>query len=94
MEEPRVDESGEAIWRPNGARQRFAEWSIEQLGIERIFVAIGFLIRHREYGHLPEDEGITLTKEEVADYVQWLNLKELRLIHKMAEQIEECGMEH
>ena len=94
LEQPRIGEDGDAIWRPNGARQRYAKWSVEQVGPLRIFLAVGFLIRKREYGHLQSDEGINLTKEQVADYVRWLDLDDLKVVHEIAESIEEDGWEY
>jgi hypothetical protein len=94
LEQRRIGEDGDAIWRPNGARQRYAKWSVEQVGPLRILLAVGFLIRNRHYSHLPCDEGICLTKEEIADYVQWLDLKELKLVHEIAMELVECGREH
>jgi hypothetical protein len=88
LEVPRVGEDGDAIWRPNGARQRFAEQMLEEIGTERVFIAIGFLIRRREYDHLPDDEGINLSPEDIANYAQWLDLKDLKLVRHIAETVE------
>jgi hypothetical protein len=53
----------------------------------RMFLAAGFLMRQREYRHLPEDEGVNLSKEQIADYVQWLDLRDLKLVRQIAESI-------
>jgi hypothetical protein len=74
--------------RHDGARQRFAERTLEEFSAERVFVAAGLLIRQREYSHLPDDEGVNLSKEDIADYVQWLDLKDLRLVRQIAEGLE------
>jgi hypothetical protein len=88
MERPTIHPTtGEPQWRPNGARQRFAQCMAEEVDPVRVFVAAGQVLRHRmaERGEIGSEDGISPTKQEFADVIAWSDLRQLRLLRKIAE---------
>ena len=89
MEKPRIDKHGGAQWRPRGRRQRFAKALLDHFGVPHVVVAAANL--------MAKEQGVTelnVTKEEVADYVQWLDEAGLQRLLAVAEGIEEIPTEH
>ena len=92
MEKPTIDPvTGEPLWRPNGARQRFAQRMVEEVDPVRVFVVAAQVLRHRmvERGEIGPEDGISPTTEEVADVIAWSDLRQLRLLRKWAESLDE-----
>jgi hypothetical protein len=88
MEKPTIHPTtGEPLWRPNGARQRFAKRMVEEVPFERVFVAAGQVLRHRmeQRGEIGPDDGIRPTKEQIVNVIAWSNLRQLRLLRRIAE---------
>jgi hypothetical protein len=85
MEKPGVDKDGNAIWNPDGERQRYAERQLGTLGADRIFVAATQLMLHKG---LIQD-GSSVGPEEVYDWLQWLNLAQLRKLSRIAKSLIE-----
>jgi hypothetical protein len=92
MEKPTIDRAtGEPLWRPNGARQRFAQGMVDEVDPVRVFVVAAQVLRHRmvERGEIGPDDGISPTTEEIADVIAWYDLYQLRLLRKWAESLDE-----
>jgi len=92
MEKPTIDPTtGEPLWRPNGARQRFAQRMVKEVDPVRVFVVAGWVLRHRmvQRGEIGPEDGISPAQEEVADLIAWCDLRQLRLLRKMAESLDE-----
>ncbi len=89
MEKPTIGPDGEPLWQPNGARQRYAQRMAKEVDITRVFVAAGQVLRHRmvQRGDIGPNEGISPTKEEVANVIAWCDLRQLRLLRKIAEDL-------
>jgi hypothetical protein len=90
MERPTIDPAtGEPLWRPNGARQRYAKRMVEEVDVYRIFVVAAQVLRHRmvERGEIGPKDGISPSKEQVADVIAWSDLRQLRLLRKLAESL-------
>ena len=88
MEKPTIDPTtGEPLWRPNGARQRFAKRLLEEVDYGRVFVVAAQVLRHRmvQRGQIGPHDGISPSNEEVLNVVAWSDLRQLRLLRKMAE---------
>ena len=88
MEKPTIDPTtGEALWRPNGARQRYALRMLEELGFTLVFVAAGQLMRHQmvQRGEIGLHDGVSLSKADVVNWLQWRTLKQLKFIRRIAE---------
>lgn len=85
MEKPGVDKDGNAIWNPDGERERYAEHQRETLGAERIFVAATQMMLDK--GLIKE--GSSVSPEEVYDWLQWLNLTQLRKLSRIAKSLIE-----
>jgi hypothetical protein len=91
MERPTIDPTtGEPLWRPNGARQRFAERLSEEVDFGRVFAAAGFVLRHRmeQRGEIGPDDGISPSPDEVINVIAWSDLRQLRLLRKIAESLD------
>jgi hypothetical protein len=92
MERPTIDPTtGEPLWQPNGARQRFLKRMTEEVDAIRVFVVVGQVLRHRmvKRGEIGPDDGISPTTEDVADVIAWADLRQLRLLRKWAESLGE-----
>jgi hypothetical protein len=92
MEKPTIDPTtGEPLWRPNGARQRFAKRMAEEVDPVRVFVVAAQVLRHRmvERGEIGPEDGISPTTEQVTDVIAWCDLRQLRLLQKWAESLDE-----
>jgi hypothetical protein len=91
MEKPTIDSTGEPLWRPNGARQRFAQRMADEVDPVRVFAAAAYVLRHRmvQRGEIGPEDGISPTTEEIADVIAWCDLRQLRLLRKMAESLGE-----
>jgi len=90
MEKPSIDPTtGEPLWRPNGARQRFAARMAEEVDQVRVFVAAAQVLRHRmvQRGEIGPEEGISPTNEEVTNVIAWSDLRQLKLLRKIAEDL-------
>jgi hypothetical protein len=92
MEKPTIDPTtGEPLWRPNGARQRFAQRMVDEVDPVRVFVVAAGVLRHRmvQSGEIGPEDGVSPTKEEVLDVIAWADLRQLRLLRKWAESLGE-----
>ena len=90
-ERPTIDPTtGEPLWRRNGARQRFAKRLSEEVELPRVLMAAGFVLRHRmeQRGEIGPDEGISPSMDEMINVVAWSDLRQLRLLRKIAESLE------
>jgi hypothetical protein len=92
MERPTIDPAtGDANWRPNGARQRFALRMAEELGFDRVFAAAAQIMRHQmvKRGEIGPPDGVTISLEDVVDWLQWRTLRQLKVIRRIAESLGE-----
>jgi hypothetical protein len=92
MERPTIDPAtGDANWQPNGARQRYAQQMLEELGFTRVFVAACQIMRGLmvERGEIEREDGISLSKADVVNWLQWRTLRQLKIIRKIAEDLGE-----
>jgi hypothetical protein len=90
MEKPTVDPTtGEAQWRPDGARQRFAKRLSEEVDIERVLVAAGSVMRDlmEQRGEIGPDDAFSPDWSEIADWISWLNLGQLKRLRRLAEDL-------
>ena len=90
MERPTIHPTtGEAQWRTDGARQRFAKRLSEEVDFARVFVAAGTLMRDQmeRRGEIGPDDGVPLTPKEIADWISWLDLRQLKHLRKLAESL-------
>jgi hypothetical protein len=84
MEKPGRDEGGNAIWDPDGERQRYAKRLIDTVGTGRLFAAAAQVMLDK--GLIAEDD---VGPEVVADWIQWLTLGQLRKLSRIALLIVE-----
>jgi len=89
IEEPTVDLDGEPRWQPLGERQRYAERMSEEVDPHRLFMAAAQVLFHRKLraGEIGPDDGISPTNEEVEDVIAWSDLRQLKLLRKIAEDL-------
>ena len=90
MEKPMIDPAtGEPLWRPNGARQRFAARMVEEVDPHLVFVVACQVVRNRKVqrGEIGPHDGISPSNEEVLNVIAWANLRQLRILRKCAESL-------
>jgi hypothetical protein len=88
MEKPTIDsKTGEPLWQSNGARQRYAARLVKEVDQGRMFAAAGRVLFHRKLkaGEIGPDDAISPSTEEVANVMAWCDLRQLRLLRKIAE---------
>jgi hypothetical protein len=88
MERPTIDPAtGDALWQPNGARQRYAKRFFNEVEISRILAAAGQIMRHQmvERGEIGPHDGVSIQKADFANWIQWCNLGQLKVIRRIAE---------
>jgi hypothetical protein len=92
MEKPTIDPTtGEPQWQPDGARQRFAEQLAEEVDFGRLYAAAAQVLHHRmvQRGEIGPDDETRPSKEDVMNVIQWSDLRQLRLLKKIAEGLIE-----
>jgi hypothetical protein len=89
IEQPTVGPDGEPLWRATGARQRYAQRLVEEVDHGRMFVAACQVLFHRKLklGEIGTDDAISPSTEEVANVIAWCDLRQLRLLRKIAESL-------
>ncbi len=87
MEKPSIGPDGEPRWQPNGARQRYAMQLAREVDFGRLFVAACQVLFHRmlKRGAIGPGDCISPSNEEVLNVIAWCDLRQLRLLRKMAE---------
>jgi hypothetical protein len=92
MEKPTIDPAtGEPLWQPNGARQRFAKRMAEEIDFDRMFVVAAYVVPHRmvERGEIGPEDGVDVSMDQVINVIEWADLRQLRLLRKWAESLDE-----
>jgi hypothetical protein len=89
MEKPTVGPDGRPRWQPNGARQRYAKRLAKEVDVGRVFAATAQVLHHRmvQRGEIGPDDGISPSTEEIVGVIEWCDLRQLRLLRKMAESM-------
>ena len=89
MEKPRVGPDGEPLWEQDGERQRYAKRLSEEVDPGRLFAAVGQVLFHRmlKAGEIGPDDGITPSNAEILNVIAWADIRQLRLLRKMAESL-------
>jgi hypothetical protein len=92
MEKPTIDPAtGKPLWRANGERQRYYDRMFAEVDHGALLVVAGQVLRHRavKRGEIGPHDGISPSFEEMADVIEWADLRQLRILRKCAESLGE-----
>ena len=85
---------GQPHWPPNGARERYLRRMLEEIPVN-VSATVAEILSDRKIrnGEVGTDDMIETTKEEIDNFIQWQDLRQLKLIRKLAEKVEFEGVE-